>query len=64
MENYNTDSFVLAFIRFSCRFGYPKVLSPDEGSQLVKGCQDMVISFSDLKHKLSVEYGVEYRTCP
>ena len=64
MENYNTDSFVLAFIRFSCRFGYPKVLLPDEGSQLVKGCQDMVISFSDLKHKLSVEYGVEYRTCP
>ena len=60
MENYNTDSFVLAFMRFPCRFG----LLPDEGSQLVKGCQDMVISFSDLKHKLSVEYGVEYITCP
>ena len=64
MENYNADSFILAFIRFSCRFGYPKVLLPDEGSQLVKGCQDMIISFSDLQHKLSVEYGVEYRTCP
>ena len=64
MESYNTDSFVLAFIRFSCRFGYPKVLLPDEGSQLLKGCQDMVIAFSDLKHKLIVEYGVEYKTCP
>ena len=41
------------FIQFSCRFGYPKVLLPDEGCQLVKGCQEMVITFSDLKHKLS-----------
>ena len=37
---------------------------PDEGSQLVKGCQDMVISFSDIRHKMSVEYGVNFKTCP
>ena len=35
MEDYSADSFVLAFIRFACRFGYPKKLLPDEGSQLV-----------------------------
>ena len=64
MENYNTDSFVLAFVRFSCRFGYPKRLMPDEGSQLVSGCQNMILSFSDLKHKITTEYGVEFKTCP
>ena len=37
---------------------------PDEGSQLVKGCENMVISFSDLHHKLHVEYGIEFKTCP
>ena len=64
MENYTADAFILAFIRFACRFGYPRLVMPDEGSQLVKGCQDMIISFSDIKYKISVEYGVEFKTCP
>ena len=64
MENYSADAFLLAFIRFSCRFGYPKTLRIDEGSQLVKGCKDMIISFSDLQQKLSVEYGIDFTTCP
>ena len=64
MEDYSTDAFLLAFIRFSCRFGYPKSLNIDEGSQLLKGCKDMVISFIDLQHRLSVEYGIDFKTCP
>ena len=64
MEDYSTDAFLLAFIRFSCRFGYPKSLNVDEGSQLVKGCKEMVISFTDLQQKLSVEYGIDFKTCP
>ena len=64
MENYTADAFVLAFSRFACRYGYPKLVMPDEGSQLVKGCQNLVISFSDIQHKISVEYGVEFKTCP
>ena len=64
MEDYSTDSFVLSFVRFSCRFGYPKMLLPDEGSQLVKGCKDMILSFSDLTHQLFTEYGVQFKTCP
>ena len=64
MEDYSADGFLMAFIRFSCRFGYPKKLLPDEGSQLVKGCKNMVISMSSLTHKLSVEYGVEFETSP
>ena len=64
MEDYSTEAFLQAFVRFSCTFGYPKTLLIDEGSQLVKGCSDMVISFTDLSHKLSFEYGVDFRTCP
>ena len=30
----------------------------------MKGCKDMVISFTDLQHKLSVEYGIDFKTCP
>ena len=37
---------------------------PDEGSQVVKGCQDMIISFCDIKHEMNVEYGVYFKTCP
>ena len=40
MDDYSTDSFVQSFIRFSCRFGYPKHVLPDAGSQLGKGCED------------------------
>ena len=64
MDDYSTEAFVLAFIRFACRFGYPGHLYPDAGSQLLKGCKDMRISFSDLKYKLSVEFGVEFHPCP
>ena len=64
MEDYSADSFVQAFERFSCRFGYPKMVLPDEGSQLVRGCEGMVLSFSDISQKLSREYGVEFKTCP
>ena len=40
------------------------MLTPDEGSQLVKGCKTMKLEFYDIKHKLHVRYGVEFETCP
>ena len=64
MENYTADAFVLTFVRFASRFGYPKTVMPDEGSQLVKGCENVILSFSDIKHKISFEYGVNFETCP
>ena len=64
MEDYSADAFLMAFERFACRFSYPKRLLPDPGSQLVKGCQDMVISFSDIKHQLSIEHGVDFELSP
>ena len=56
-EDYSPESFVLGFIRFSCKVGYPKKILPDAGSQLVKGCDTMKIKFSDINNKLH-EYGV------
>ena len=64
MEDYSADGFLSAFSRFTYRYGYPKKLLPDEGGQLVKGCTDMIISMSDVRQKLSVEYGIEFETCP
>ena len=64
MENYSSGAFVLAFIRFACRCGYAQMVLPDEGSQLVRGCEDMIILMSDVQCKISVEYGVEFKTCP
>ena len=62
-EDYSISSFILAFIRFSCKVGYPKKLLPDAGSQLVKGWQTMKIKFSALSNKLH-ESGVDLETCP
>ena len=64
MEDYSTESFLLAFVRFSIRVGYPKFLLPDAGSQLIKGCNSMQMSFTDLQHKLHTEYGTQFETCP
>ena len=57
MEDYCTASFIQAFIRFSCEVGYPKILLIDEGSQLVKGCQDMRLNFRDTQHQLHYMHG-------
>ena len=51
-------------LRFSCRFGYHQTVMPGECSQLVKGCQNTILSFSDKYNKMSVEHGVECKTCP
>ena len=64
MEDYSTDSVVFAFIRFSCRYGYPRYVLPDAGSQLLKSCEDMRYSFSDTKNRLRLEFGVDYSPCP
>ena len=50
MEDYSTEAFLLAFVRFACRVGFPKLLLPDEGSQLVKGCKTMILRFADIKY--------------
>ena len=64
MEDYSSTAFIQAFIRLSCDFGYPKMLLPDEGSQLVKSCETMKFNFRDIQNKLHVDMKVEFDTCP
>ena len=64
MEDYSTTAFIRSFVRFSCKVGYPEFLSVDEGSQLVKGCESMKLTYTDIKRKLHKDSIVEFHTCP
>ena len=64
MEDYGTTSFIQAFTRLSCEVGYPKLLLIDEGSQLVKACESMVLNFTDIKNQLHTSVGVQFEVCP
>ena len=64
MEGYDTTQFLLSFSRFSCEAGFPKLLLVDEGSQLVRGCDNMVINMVDVRGVLNREYGIDFKTCP
>ena len=64
MDDYSSTAFIQAFIRFSCCYGYPKVLLPDEGSQLVKGCESMKLNFQNIKFRLHHDVSVEFEVCP
>ena len=64
MDDYSTSSFVQSFIRFSCDVGFPKKLLCDEGSQLVKGCQDTKLNFRDAGSQLFKDVNVDFEVCP
>ena len=64
MENYSTDGFIRAFIRFSCQFGYPRLMLSDERSQIIKAFQSMELKFVELQQIMHKENGVKYQTCP
>ena len=66
MTMYDADAFVLAYTRFAARYGHPKKLFIDQGSQLVKGCEDMNVDMIDLTTRLDSKYrvGIDYQTGP
>ena len=64
MDDYSTPSFTLFFVPFASDVGYPKYLLPDEGSQLVKGCQDVRLNFKDIQNRLYCDVQVEFSVCP
>ena len=64
MDNYSAQAFIQAFTRFSGELGYPKLMVIDEGSQLIKGCDSLRISFTDIKRKLHRYMMVDFTTCP
>ena len=63
MDDYSSTAFIQSFIRFSCDVGYPKILLPDEGGQLMKGGQSMKLNFQDIKFKLHCDVAVEFEVC-
>jgi len=64
MEDYSSASFIRAFIRLSCEVGYPKVLLPDAGSQLMKSCQDMQFDYKTIQNEFYKDSKVEFKPCP
>ncbi len=64
MEASTTGAFLQAFTRFACEVGYPKRIMADGGSQLVKGCETMELSFRDIQQKLFQNVKVELEVCP
>ena len=64
MHDYSSQAFIQSLIRFSCEVGYPKCMVTDEGSHLIKGCDNIRISFTDIKGKLLRDMMVDLATCP
>ena len=64
MEDYSTIAFIQSFVRFSCEVCYPVFISVDGGSQLVKGCESMELTYTDIKYKLHKDSVVEFDPCP
>ena len=66
MAKYDTPSFLMAYTRFTSRFGHPAKLYIDEGSQLVKGCKEMQFNWIDVASSLNATHGtgIDFSTCP
>ena len=65
MQMYNAGAFVQAFTRFGSRYGIPKTLYIDEGSQLKAACSKMELNLTDIQTGLkSFETGISFSTCP
>ena len=62
MDDNSAQAFIQAFIRFFCKVGYPQCIVIDEGSQLIKGCDNIRISFADIKGKLHQDIMVDFTT--
>ena len=64
MEDYSTTAFIHSFVQFSCESTYPKSILADEGNQLVKGCESIKLTYTDIKDKLHKDSIVEFDNCP
>ena len=64
MEDYSSASFLIAFSKFSCETGYPKVPLVDGACQLLKACGNMSLDSYDIKYKLNENVKVDFEVCP
>ena len=66
MSKCDTGSFLQAYTRFAARFCHPQRLYPDAGSQLLKACEEMQVSWVDVAYTLNAQHGVgvDHDVCP
>ena len=64
LEDYSTIAFVPAFTRFAFEVVYTQFMLIDEGSQLVKDCESMRLTFTDIRNELHKDTMVTFDTCP
>ena len=64
MDDYSSPAFFLAFTRFVCDSGYPKLVFVNRGSQIMKTFNNAKINFQDTKYKLHYDVDVEFKLCP
>ena len=62
MVDYSTMAFIQSLVRFSCEVGYPKFLSLDKESRLVKRCDSMKLTYTVIKHKLHKDSMIEFNS--
>ena len=63
VEKEDTDGVMSGFNRFFCEATVPKIMYPDEGTQLVKAVREMEGVVLDLQYRLAEQRGIEFRTC-
>ena len=64
MQDYSASAFISSFTRFACQVGFPKRLLADEGGQLIRGCNNVVLNFQNIKFQLHRDHKVEFEVCP
>ena len=66
MAASSSAGFVQAYNRHAFRHGHPVKVYIDQGSQLLKACEQAELSWTEIAHLISAHYGVgfEYEVCP
>jgi hypothetical protein len=66
MSKYDTGAFLQAYARHAYRYGHPKTMYVDAGSQILKACRDMQISWTDITNTLNADHdvGIEHIVAP
>ena len=66
MPASSSAGFVQAYNRHAFRHGHPAKVYIDQGSQLLKACEQAELSWLEISHLISAHYGVgfDYEVCP
>ena len=66
MSRYNTGAFLQAYGRHAYRYGHPAHLYVDAGSQILKACREMELSYADIVNTLNAEHdvGMQHTVAP